>query len=233
MDDAQDDTRSDDAGSAETSAAADGGPSGPGRRAILQGLLGGVGASLALPLGAETHPVHQHLADAGKVERAQAQSKDAAWKPEFLDGHQFATLSVLADRILPGSVASGSDRFIDQLLAVDSRGNQGRFLIALGAFEGESRTRFGRPWKSLTEAQQVEILTAASTMAPEAPPARGRAPAPKPGPGQVSLRDHFDHLKGWIAGAHYSSEAGMRQLGWTGQSFFTSFPDCPHPGKHA
>ena len=49
----------------------------------------------------------------------------------------------------------------------------------------------------------------------------------------MGLRDHFDHLKGWIVGAHYSSEQGMRELGWTGQSFFTSFPDCPHPGKHA
>jgi len=49
----------------------------------------------------------------------------------------------------------------------------------------------------------------------------------------VGLRDHFDHLKGWVVGAHYSSEPGMRELGWTGQSFFTSFPDCPHPGKHA
>jgi hypothetical protein len=232
MDDGQDGKSRDEGGPVEAGAAPDA-PSGPGRRAILQGLLGGVGAGLALPLGAETHPVHQHLADAAKVDRAKAQTKDAAWKPEFLDAHQFATLSALAERIVPGSVASGSDRFIDQLLAVDSRENQGRFLIALGAFEGEARTRFGRPWKALTEAQQVEVMTAASTMAAEAPPRRGRAPAPKPGPGQVGLRDHFDHLKGWIVGAHYSSEAGMRELGWTGQSFFTSFPDCPHPGKHA
>jgi hypothetical protein len=231
MDDARDDKRSDDVGPA--AAGAPGEPSGPGRRAVLQGLLGGVGAGLALPLGAETHPVHQHLADAAKVDRAKAQTKAVAWKPEFLDPHQFATLSVLAERILPGSVASGSDRFIDQLLAVDSRENQGRFLIALGAFEGEGRTRFGRPWKALTEAQQVEVLTVASTMAAEAPPRRGRAPAPRPGPGQTSLRNHFDHLKGWIVGAHYSSEAGMRELGWTGQSFFTAFPDCAHPGKHA
>ena len=232
MDDVQDDKRPKGVGLAEAGAVSSD-PSGPGRRAVLQGLLGGVGAGLALPLGAETHPVHQHLADVAKVDRAKAQTKDAAWKPEFLDAHQFATLSALAERILPGSVASGSDRFIDQLLAVDSRENQGRFLTALGAFEGESRTRFGRPWKALTEAQQVEVLTAASTMAAEAPPRQGRAPAPKPGPGQVGLRDQFDHLKGWIVGAHYSSEAGMRELGWTGQSFFTSFPDCPHPGKHA
>lgn len=205
----------------------------PGRRAVLQGLLGGVGAGIALPLGAETHPVQHHLADAARVDRAQSQARAAAWKPEFLDLHQFATLSALCERILPGSVASGSDRFIDQLLAVDSRENQGRFLTALGAFEGEARSRFARPWKSLTEAQQVEILTAASTMEPGLPGRRGRAPAPKADPGKASLRDHFDHLKGWIVGAHYSSEPGMKELGWTGQAFFTEFPDCPHPGKHA
>lgn len=232
MSDGQDEKRPDPAGPAEAGTA-QAESSGLGRRAILQGLLGGVGAGLALPLGAETHPVHQHLADAAKVNRAAAQAKDAAWKPEFLDAHQFATLTALAERILPGSVASGSDRFIDQLLAVDSRENRGRFLSALGAFEGEARTRFARPWKALTEAQQVEILTAASTMAAAAPQRQGRAPAPRPGPGQIGLRDQFDHLKGWIVGAHYSSEAGMRELGFTGQSFFTSFPDCPHPGKHA
>jgi len=205
----------------------------PGRRAVLQGLLGGLGAGIAVPLVAETHPVHHHLADAARVDRAESQAKAASWKPEFLDAHQFATLSSLCERIVPGSVASASDRFVDQLLAVDSRENQGRFLTALGAFEGEARARFARPWKSLTEAQQVELLTAASTMEPGTPPRRGRAPAPKPGPDEANLRDHFDHLKGWIAGAHYSSEPGMRELGWTGQAFFADYPDCPHPGKHA
>jgi gluconate 2-dehydrogenase subunit 3-like protein len=203
----------------------------PGRRAVLQGLLGGVGGAILFPLAGEAHPIVAHLADRAKVDRAKAQA--AAGKPEFLDAHQFATLSLLSERILPGSVASGSDRFIDQLLAVDSRENQARFLGALGAFEGEARSRFGRPWKVLDEAQQVEVLTAASTLEPGTPRARGRAAAPRPEPGQVNLRDHFDHLKGWIVGAHYSSEAGMRELGWTGRSFFTSFPDCPHPDKHA
>src|SRR6185295_3113430 len=182
------------------------------RRAILQGLLSGVGAGIALPLGAE-HPMHQHLADAAKVDRAQSQAASAAWKPEFLDAHQFATLTTLSERIVPGSVASGSDRFIDQLLAVDSRENQGRFLSALGAFECEAHARFAKPWKALSEAQQVEILTAASALEPGAEPKRGRAPAPRPEPGRVGLRDHFDHLKGWVVGAHYSSEPGIRELG--------------------
>jgi hypothetical protein len=47
------------------------------------------------------------------------------------------------------------------------------------------------------------------------------------------LRDHFELLKGWISGAYYSSEIGMRELGWTGQVMFAEFPGCPHPEKHA
>jgi hypothetical protein len=125
---------------------------------------------------------------------------------------------------------------VDSLLAVDTRERQGRFLTALGAHEGESLRRFGKPFKAATPAQQDEVLTAAST----APSGRKDwiwtpgTPLERPpsGPEEVTLRDHFDHLKGWIAGAYYSSEAGLKELGYTGQMFFTEFPDCKH-GEHA
>jgi hypothetical protein len=47
----------------------------------------------------------------------------------------------------------------------------------------------------------------------------------------VTIRDHFDTLKGWISGAYYSSEAGMRELGWTGTVMHEKFPGCEH-GTH-
>ena len=52
-------------------------------------------------------------------------------------------------------------------------------------------------------------------------------------PPRLTPRDHFDLLKGWIAGAYYSSEIGMRELGWTGNVFFETFPGCDHPDGHA
>jgi Gluconate 2-dehydrogenase subunit 3 len=192
---------------------------GLGRRRWLQGILGGVGAGLAIPGLAETHPVHAHLGDQAKVAGADAKVVAAGWKPEFLDAHQFETLSSLSERILPGAVKLRADRFIDQLLAVDSQANQVGFLSALGAMDAEARARFAKPWKALTEPQQIEILTAASTTAPGGPPGR-------------NLRDHFDELKGWIVGSYYSTEAGMRELGWTGNQFYTSFPGCEHPDGH-
>jgi hypothetical protein len=192
---------------------------GLGRRQWLQGILGGVGAGLAIPGLAETHPVHAHLADQATVLGADAKSVAAGWKPEFLDAHQFETLSTLSERILPGAVKLRADRFIDQLLAVDSQDNQGQFLSALGGIDGEARARFAKPWKALSEPQQVELLTAASTMAPG-------------GAGGRNLRDHFEEIKGWVVGSYYSTEAGMRELGWTGNQFFTSFPGCEHADGH-
>jgi hypothetical protein len=209
-------------------------PRGLGRREVLQGLVG-AGAGLALPAVAEDHPIRGHLADPARV--AAADRPAAAGSPRFLDVHQLATFTSLAERIVPGSGRAEVAAFVDRLLAVDTAENQKKFLGALGAIEGEAIARFGHPWKGLTEAQQTELLTAASTGAPSRPPRYWRpgepavVPPPEPPP-PLTLRDRFDHLKGWIAGAYYSSEIGMRELGWTGNVFFASFPGCEHPGGH-
>jgi hypothetical protein len=202
------------------------------RRRVLQGLF--VGAGAALPGVAEGHPMQEHVHSAAPAAaQAKAQSKD--WKPEFLDAHQFATLTALCARIVPGSDKAQADRFVDALLAVDTFDRKRRFMTAMGALEGEALRRFGKPFRATTPAQQDEILTAAATAEP------GRQDwiwtpgtpleRPDPGPETVTLRDHFDHVKGWISGAYYTSEAGLKELGYTGQMFFTEFPDCKH-GEH-
>jgi gluconate 2-dehydrogenase subunit 3-like protein len=194
------------------------------RRDVIRALVGGVGAGMTLPAVAESHPMHRHLTDAAVLSEADAAAAAGDWKPAFLDAHQSATLVSLAEHVVPGSTAAGVTPFVDRLLSVDTPENQGRFLNALGALEGESIERFGHPWKALSPAQQVELLTAASTAAPGAKDASGAT--------RATLRDHFDHLKGWISGAYFSSEIGMRELGWTGNVFHASFPGCPHPDGH-
>lgn len=212
-------------------------PSGLGRREVLQGLMATGAAGLAIPAVAEDHPVRHHLADHARVAAADAKASAAAPKPAFLDAHQLATLTSLAEHIVPGSGKAKVAPFVDQLLAVDTQDNQKKFVSALGALEGEAIARFGHPWKALTDTQQVELLTAASTAVPGREPRFWRpgqpAIVPPEPPAAPTLRDRFDHLKGWIVGAYYSSEVGMRELGWTGQSFFASFPGCEHPGGHS
>jgi gluconate 2-dehydrogenase subunit 3-like protein len=208
------------------------------RREMLQTLIASVGAGAVVPLVAEDHPLHKHAADGAAVQQADAKAKSAAYKPEFLDQHQFDTLQSLAEHIVPGASKAKTSEFVDQLLAVDSPDDQRSFVSALGAFEGQAIARAGRPWKQLADADQIAILTEASTTAsgraPERPWTRGepidRLPAAA---ATVTLRDHFDLLKGWIAGAYYSSETGMRELGWTGNVVFAAFPGCDHPDGHA
>ena len=206
-----------------------------GRRDVLRGIVA-AGAGVAVPSAAADHPVHEHLADHARVAEADARAEAAPAKPAFLDPQQLETLASMAEAIVPGSTEAHVARFVDELLAVDTQDHQRQFVVALGAMDGEARARFGRPWLGLTEAQRVELLTAASTAAPSREPGywrRGEPPVPTWGPATpATIRDRFDHLKGWVVGAYYSSEVGMRELGWTGNVFFAEFPGCPHPDGH-
>jgi hypothetical protein len=209
------------------------------RREILQALIASIGASAVVPGLAASHPFGRHLADPMTLDQADAKAKEASDKPEFLDRHQFETLQMLAERIVPGSTRAKSAEFLDQLLAVESPDDQRSFLTALGMLEGQALARANRPWKQLSEADEIAILTAASTMASGKPPARAWTKgdsvvveSPAPQTPTLTLRDHFDLLKGWIAGAYYSSEIGMRELGWTGNMFHRTYPGCEHPDGH-
>ena len=202
---------------------------GVGRRQILQGLTV-LGAGLAMPGGVEAHL----MAPA----RAAAKAKGASGALAFLDAHQFATLSRLCALIVPGSDTAGADRFIDELLAVAGTKRQRKFLTAFGAIEGAALERYQKPFKALTEPHQIEVLTVAST-GPSGRPYWTWEPGtvleiPKQNDDDddgesTTLRDHFDFLKRWIADSYYTSEAGLRELGYTGNMLFTEFPDCTHP----
>jgi hypothetical protein len=208
------------------------------RRQMVQRLLGSAGAGLAIPAAGSAHPVHKHLMDSATVAQADAKAASTKWTPEFLDPHQAETLTVLAERIVPGSTKAGVTQFVDLLLSVDTQENQKKFLASLGAFEAEAINEHSHPYKDLTEDQQNAILTKASTEKSGhsgddgdwswfAVPSKESGETPR-----VTLRDHFENLKQWVSGAYYSSEVGMRELGWTGQVAWDSFPGCQHPEGH-
>src|SRR5215204_6009322 len=103
---------------------ATGAPAGIGRRAVLQSLLTGVGASVAVPMVADAHPMQEHLANQKKVAAADKKAAATAYKPAFLDAHQYATLEAISERVVPGSAKARVAAFIDQLLAVDTTKSQ-------------------------------------------------------------------------------------------------------------
>ena len=196
------------------------------RREMVRRMLAGAGAGAAWPLVAASHPIYEHLVNGELFEETEKLGA-ADWIPLFLSPQQDDMLAALAERIVPGSTKALVNRFIDLLLSVDTEKHKKSFTDALAAFEGESLKRFGKGFPSLDSGQQNEVLSDASVR-----------PAKKESPGsdekeQAGLHENFENLKGWISGAYYSSEAGMRELGWTGDYAFEKFPGCEHPEGHS
>lgn len=203
------------------------------RRHVLQGLLAATGAMVSGPAEAATG--HHHATE------PLAAPTPAAAKPapsRFLSPHQLASLEALAERIVPGSRAAGVSAFVDGQLALEGADRQQKFLAALSYFESLAIDSKARPFLALDAAAQDAILEAASTTeagVPEDDRNWGwfQVPGTKaPGPPKYSSRDHFEEIKTRVSGAYYSSEIGMRELGFTGRTFFEGFPGCTHPGGH-
>ena len=128
------------------------------------------------------------------------------WKPLFLNPQQNETLTALSESIVPGSSKAQVNRFIDLLLSVDAPDNREKFVASLTEVERATEAKFGRPFHRLTANEKEELLTSISQ--------------------DPTNQKHFDDLKEWITLAYYSSEDGMRELGWTGEHAFRQYPAC-------
>lgn len=190
------------------------------RRAMAGRLLVGLGAGLAGPLLSASHPLARHLADTMLLSEADSRIARPDWKPLFLSETQHAALESLSETIVPGSTKAHVSRFIDLLLSADTPKNRQRFLASLAAIDGESARRYSRDFAALNAAERRDLVAAVSS-------------APRSGHAGSPLRAHFDNLKQWISGAYYSSEEGMRELGWTPDRVFSEFPGCTHPEGHS
>jgi hypothetical protein len=188
------------------------------RREMVQRLLAGAAAGAVWPLGISGHPIHKHFANDAIL--AEADKLDsAAWKPIVLNREQNRELIALAESIVPGSEKALANRFIDLLLSVDTTENRMKFEASLLAMNTEATKKFGKPWAALDGSQREAVLTAASA-------------EPTSGDIAAELYEHFENLKGWISGAYYSSETGMKELGWTGEFAFGKYPECEHVEGH-
>jgi len=175
-----------------------------GRRVVLQSLVAGAGAAVFASRVSAAHGDHTAAAPEAA---AAAIGTDATLL--FLDRHAFDTLALLSEQIVPGARAVQVPEFLDRLLAVESTETQKRFMQALGAFEHEAREAHGVSWKALTESQATALLTKISTL-PDSDP----------------TRKAFDGIKSAVSETYYSSEAGMKELGWNGSMAFAPPSVC-------
>jgi len=106
-------------------------------------------------------------------------------------------------------------RFIDLLLSVETPAHREKFLTSLSAIQAAANQQFGIALQKLSASQLNSVLTVVSAS-----------------PEDSAMRESFEDLKEWIIASYYSSEMGMKELGWTPNRFFSSFPGCTHPDEH-
>jgi Gluconate 2-dehydrogenase subunit 3 len=207
------------------------------RREVLQRVFAGIGATLAAPLAAGAHPVTRHLSRLASLPRTVADD-GATWVPEFLNAKQNDGLIAISERMLPGSTAVQVNRVIDLLMTVETDENRKLFTSALSAMDAEAARRFHSETAKLSPDQIDAILSFCVGQEPPHSEHDDDAPGWKlnqrtPLTGAPNLRDHFENLKGWIVATYYSSEAGLRELGWNDEFYYESPEECAHPDGHA
>jgi hypothetical protein len=182
------------------------------RRDMARRLLG---VTAAWSLGG-LHPVWGHLLNETPLPgHPDIDLANANWKPLFLSPEQNEGLQSISEALVPGATSALVNRFLDLLLSVESAARQQKFLASLSAMQAEGDRRFGNSFQKLSATQRDSLLTFVSTSAENS-----------------ATRESFEDLKEWIVASYYSSEAGMKELGWTPNRFFPNFPGCTHPDGH-
>lgn len=145
------------------------------------------------------------LALGGDVLAAVTKPSNGA-RPELLTREELALTAVLAELIIPqtdtpGARAVGAHVTIDHLLAACALAPaQAAFRAGLARIEAEARAQGGKRFEALAPARQTALLQAIDS---------GSAPF-----GAEDQR-FFRQLKGYVAFAYYTSEAGAsRELAY-------------------
>jgi hypothetical protein len=153
------------------------------------------------------------------VERAAAAARAAGYEPKFFTPHEWETLRVLVDLIIPRDERSGSatdagvPEFIDFMLMerVDA---QRPMRGGLAWLDAQSRQRFGSPFVGAAEARRAELLDAIAW------PARAR---PEHSHGVA----FFTMVRDLTASGFWSSKMGVEDLRYQGNAFVTEWRGCP------
>ncbi len=118
-----------------------------------------VAAGIGLTDATATPEAHQQHGAAA----ARAGAKKAPYKPKFFSAHEWATVALLADIVIPRDEKSGSateagvPEFIDFML-IDKPEGQVPMRGGLRWLDAESTSRFGKRFREVTDAQRTEIL---------------------------------------------------------------------------
>ncbi len=187
------------------------------RRDILKSLGMGVAATSVLRvIPAQAAEYAHHMIAA---EKAAAPAK--AYTPKFFSAHGYKTLQTLCQTIFPadaesgGAIEAGAPEFIDLLTSENDR-----YQRVLGGglmwLDNTCSDRYDKAYLDCSPDQQKEVIDKIAYR--------------KNAAGDASLSqgvEFFSFLRNMTADGFFTSEIGIKYLGYIGSTYLTEFPGCP------
>lgn len=187
------------------------------RRSVLKSLGMGVAASSVLrviPLHAAEHAHHMVAAE-------KAASPAKAYAPKYFSAHHYKTLQQLCQTIFPadadsgGAIEAGAPEFID-LLTSENHEYQQTLGGGIMWLDNTCVDRYDKVYLDCSPVQQKEILDKIAYR--------------KNAASDASLSqgvEFFSFLRKMTADGFFTSEIGIKYLGYIGSAYLTEFPGCP------
>jgi gluconate 2-dehydrogenase gamma chain len=150
-----------------------------------------------------------------------AASPFGGYTPKFFSAHQYETLRALCQAIIPpgpeggGALEAGTPEFLD-LLTSENPEFQLQFGGGMMWLDSTCTGRYGQTYLECTSAQQEEILSLIAFR-------RNAEKDPRLGPGI----EFFSLLRKGTADGFFTSEVGIKYLGYIGNTSLGEFPGCP------
>src|SRR5580658_8001072 len=143
---------------------------------------------------------------------AEQASATAAYAPKALTAHEYATMESLSEWIVPGARAAGATKFIDFLCnATDDM--KIIFTGGLGWLDDAMRRRTdGKDFVSASQDQQKAMLDLIAFR-------ESARESPELGPGI----QFFSWARRLVVDAYYTSPAGIKEVGYIGNSAMAKF----------
>jgi hypothetical protein len=153
----------------------------------------------------------------------QEKAKSGAYQPKFFTAHQYATLRSLCQTIIPpddhsgGAIEAGAPEFIDLLTSENAE-----YQLTLGGglmwLDSTCTERYGKVYLDCTPAQQKEILDLIAY-------SENGVKDPRLSQGV----NFFAWLRKMTCDGFFTSEIGIKDLQYIGNTFRLDFPGCPPP----
>jgi len=155
------------------------------------------------------------------VSSEKAAAKTGVYTPKFFSAHDYKTLQALCQTIIPaddqagGAIEAGAPEFIDLITSENEK-----YQLALGGglmwLDTTCADRYGKVYLDCTADQQKEILELIAYR-------KNAVQDPSLGPGV----EFFSLLRKFTADGFFTSEIGIKYLGYIGNKYLMEFPGCP------